>query len=568
MENFRLNKLKKFSGRDGPLVLIIMDGVGLGRKDNNNAFFLAKTPYLDKLQTEWPKKKLYKELKAHGTAVGLPTDNEMGNSEVAHNAFGAGSVPKQRASLAKEAIETKSLFLGSKWVDFSKKIRTNNNKLHFIGLLSNGYVHSHMSHLIGLLRATKSSGIRRVRVHPLLDGRDVPPQSSLKYIRELEMELRKINQKGDFDYSIASGGGRMRVTMDRYNSDWDVVRRGWEAHVCGIPEEFPNYEGFFKSAEDAIKKARELDPEISDQYLPSFVIANENKVPVGKMEDEDGVIYFNFRGDRAIQISRAFDEVNFSDFERKCYPNVDYYGLLQYDEKLGIPKKFFIGPPKIDATIVEYMNANNISQFAISETHKIGHLTYFWCGNQDLKIESEKVLDEEYELNISKSSLNETYIEVVSEPSELIKEHPRMRAYKVKDELIKAIISGKYKFLRVNFANGDMVGHTGSLSAAIIAAETVDECVKEIVDVVDGLNGITIVTADHGNLDYMTGDYETAHTLNPVMFAIVDSCFNNEYIINDDLNEPALGNVAATIMNLLGYEKPESFFDSLIKFQI
>jgi len=355
--------------------------------------------------------------------------------------------------------------------------------------------------------------------------------------------------------------------MDRYNSDWDVVRRGWEAHVCGIPEEFPSYKGFFKSAKEAISKARELEHDISDQYLPSFVVVDENMSPLGKMDDGDGVIYFNFRGDRAIQISRAFDDVNFIEFGRKCYPKVNYFGLLVYDKNLGIPKNYFIGPPKIDLTIVDYMNANNINQFAISETHKIGHLTYFWCGNRDLKISSESIKDEEYLLNISKSSLNETYIEVVSEPSELIKEHPRMRAYKIRDELIKAIISGKYKFLRVNFANGDMVGHTGSLSASIIAAETVDECVKEVVETVNSLNGITIVTADHGNLDYMTGDFETAHTLNPVMFAIIDSNYNNEYVINDEITEPALGNVTATIINLLGYEKPESILDSLIKFQ-
>ncbi|MFX0187682.1 MAG: 2,3-bisphosphoglycerate-independent phosphoglycerate mutase [Candidatus Hodarchaeota archaeon] len=566
MEDFRLKRLEKFSGREGPLVFIIMDGIGLGGNDNNNALYLANTPFLDKLQRECPKKKLYTTLKAHGTAVGLPSDEEMGNSEVGHNAFGAGSVPKQRATLAKEAIETKSLFYSKKWIDFTNNIKNNNKKLHFIGLLSDGYVHSHITHLIGLLYGSKDSGIKHVRLHPLLDGRDVPPQSSLEYIEELQGELRKINGAGDYDYRIASGGGRMRVTMDRYNSDWDVVRRGWDAHVCGIPEKFPSYKGFFKSAEEAINKARELDPDISDQYLPSFVVIDEYKTPIGKMDNGDGAIYFNFRGDRAIQISRAFDEENFSEFKKICNPKVKYYGLLQYDEKLSIPNNYFIGPPRIDNTIVDYMHANNINQFAISETHKIGHLTYFWCGNRDLKITSEKVKDNKYELNISRSSLNENYIEVVSERSELIKEHPRMQAYEIRDELNKAIISGKYKFLRVNFANGDMVGHTGSLSAGMIAAETVDECVKEIVDVVNSFEGITIITADHGNLEYMAGDFETAHTLNPVMFAIVDSGYNNEYIINEDIEEPALGNVAATILNLLGYKKPEKYLDSLIKF--
>ena len=549
MEEFRLKKLNKFSGREGPLVLIIMDGIGLGRNDDSNAFYLANTPFLDKLQSECPKKNLYATLKAHGTAVGLPSDEEMGNSEVGHNAFGAGNVVKQRAFLAKEAIESKILFESKKWNDLTTYLRNNNKTLHFLGMLSDGYVHSHITHLFGLLNGSMNSNIKKVRIHTLLDGRDVPPQSANLYIEELERELKKINEHGDLDYQIASGGGRMHVTMDRYNSDWDVVRRGWEAHVCGISERFPSYKGYFRSAEEAINQARSIDPEIIDQYLPSFVIVNDGKLPVGKMEEGDAVINFNFRGDRAIQISRAFDEHDFSEFEKKCNPKVQYFGLLQYDDKANIPIKYFIDPPKIENTIGQYLCAEGIKQFAIAETHKYGHVTYFWNGN------NEGYLDSRYE----------KYVEIKSDPSETIKDNPKMKALEVKQEVIKAVVSGEYKFIRINFANGDMVGHTGSKSAAMIAAETVDECVKEIVDLVDGLNGITIITADHGNLDEMDKD-KTAHTLNPVMFAIVDSGYNNEYIINDEISEPTLGNVAATILNLLGYEKPYNFMDSLIKF--
>ncbi|MFX0072014.1 MAG: 2,3-bisphosphoglycerate-independent phosphoglycerate mutase [Candidatus Hermodarchaeota archaeon] len=553
MGDLVLKKLENFSGRDGPLVLIIMDGIGLGRKDDSNAFFLANTPFLDKIQRYCIKDKLYTELKAHGTAVGLPTDEEMGNSEVGHNAFGAGKVVKQRAVLAKEAILTKSLFNDAKWLNLVNYVNTNNKALHFIGLLSDGYVHTHISHLIGLLYGSVESFIKNVRIHTLLDGRDVPPQSAILYVEELERELKKINNREGFDYKIASGGGRMRVTMDRYNSDWNVVKRGWEAHVCGIPEKFPGYKGYFLSAQEAINQARIVDPNQSDQYLPSFVVVNENQFPVGKMEDGDVVVYFNFRGDRAIQISRAFEEKNFVEFEKKCNPNLYYYGLLQYDDKLNIPQNYFVDPPKIINTLSDYLSAEGIKQFAIAETHKFGHISYFYKGNRDISIPGEDC------------------VEVKSDPSETIKDHPEMKAYEVKDQLEKAILSGNYKFLRVNFANGDMVGHTGDKNAAIIAAETVDKCVKDIISLVNGLEGITIVTADHGNIDEMD-NMKTAHTLNPVMFAIMDSAYYNpfkigsKYVINENIQEPALGNVAATILNLLGYEKPEEFLDSLIKF--
>ncbi len=549
MENFKLKKLDKFSGRKGPLVFIILDGVGLGRKDDSNAFYLANTLFLDKIQKIYPSMKLYTELKAHGTAVGLPSDEEMGNSEVGHNALGAGNVVKQRSVLAKEAIESKILFKTQKWQEFALSLTENNKTLHFVGLLSDGYVHSHISHLIGLLQGAMSSNINKVRIHILLDGRDVPPQSALVYIEELERELKKINDGRRYDYQIASGGGRMRTTMDRYDSDWEVVRRGWEAHVCGIPESFTGYDGFFKSAEEAINKARSIEVEISDQYLPSFVIVNENGLQIGKMDDGDGVIFFNFRGDRAIQISRAFDENDFKEFPKRCNPNVQYYGLLRYDEGKEIPKNYFIDPPRINNSIGRYLCAEGVKQFAIAETHKFGHVTYFWNGNL------EGYIDPKYE----------KYIEIKSDPSEMIESHPKMKAFEVKAELEKAIISGEYEFLRVNFANGDMVGHTGSKSAAMTAAETVDICVSEICQLVNNLKGITIITADHGNLDEME-EYKTSHTLNPVMFAIIDSEYNNEYIIDDKVNEPSLGNVTATLLNLMGYEKPKGYMDSLIKF--
>lgn len=546
MENYKLQRLERFSRRN-PLVLIIMDGIGLGKKNDRNALYLADTPFLDKLRKECPKKNLYTELKAHGKAVGLPTDEEMGNSEVGHNALGTGRVLKQRAALAKDEILTGKLFKTDKWIHLMNKIRENGSTLHFFGLLSDGYVHSHISHLMGLLEGTKASNIQTVRIHTLLDGRDVPPQSALQYIDQLEKKLKQINTVGSFDYQIASGGGRMRVTMDRYYSDWDVVRRGWDAHVCGIPEQHLNYKGYFNTASEAIRSAREREPDISDQYLPSFVIVDDDNNPIGKMNDNDGVINFNFRGDRAIEISEAFNGSDYG-FKKKCDPDVDYYGILQYDKKLNLPEHYFIDPPEVNDPLSKYLCNEHIRQYAIAETHKYGHITYFWNGNK------EGYVCKDYE----------KYIEIKSDPSEMIEENPKMKAIEVKDRLLKVLDSQSYDFLRVNWANGDMVGHTGNIESAIIAAETVDQCVKETVEKVTKLGGATIVTADHGNLEEMDEAHNTAHSLNPVMFAIIDSQDIVKYQINTQIKEPGLGNVAATILNLLGFKKPDTFLKSLI----
>ena len=548
MEDPHLKKLEKFAGRDGPLVLIVTDGIGLGKNNDRNAFYLANTPFLKKLQRICTQTQQFAKLKAHGTAIGLPTDIGMGNCEIGHNIIGAGCVIKQRAFLAKEAIESKNMFYAKKWFDFTNVIKNYNKTLHIIGLLSDGYVHSHISHLIGLLHGAITAPIYKIRIHVILDGIDVQPQSALLYIGELERELKRINEKGIFDYKIASGGGRVRVAMDRYNSDWNLVRKAWEALVCGIPERFPNYKGYFNSAQSAITQARIIDPKNSDQFLPLFVIVNENKFPMGKMEDGDGVIFFNFRGEGAVQISRAFDEgENFKEFVKKCNPIVQYYGLFQYDEKLRIPKNYFLDPSRNYYTISDYLSAEGIRQFAIAETPKYEYLTYYWKGTRDLKINGEDCM------------------EIKSDLSEKVEEHPEMKAAEVEKALIIAIMSNEYKFLRVNFANGDIVGHTGNKVATMIAAETVDKSVSEIVEVVNKKSGITIVTADHGNIDDMD-KFKASNTLNPVMFAIVDSGYNKEYVINDEIKEPGLGNIAATILNLLGYEKPENYLESLIKF--
>ncbi|MEJ2294519.1 MAG: 2,3-bisphosphoglycerate-independent phosphoglycerate mutase [Candidatus Lokiarchaeota archaeon] len=441
------------------------------------------------------------------------------------------------------------LFSGEKWKKIVSFLKDNESVLHFIGLLSDGYVHSHMSHLFGLLNGSRNSKIKNVRVHILLDGRDVPPQSSLKYVEQLNNLLNEINKSPQFNYKIASGGGRMHVTMDRYFSDWNVVKRGWDAHVCGIPETNKNYKGYFNSAKAAIEQSRANDPDISDQYLPSFVIIDNNEKPIGKMENEDVAIFFNFRGDRAIEISKAFDNKNFTAFKKECDPDVLYYGMMLYDDKLNIPKNYFLEPPTIQNTLTSFLCSEDIKQFSIAETHKFGHIKYFFLGNRDK----------------SPCPDLDNYIEIKSEPSEMIESNPKMKAFEVKNKLLEILDQKEYNFLRVNFANGDMVGHTGNFQSAKVAAETVSNCVKDLVERLKKLGGISIVTADHGNLEDME-EFETSHTLNKVMFVIVDSQNNDEYVIDRGIDSPSLGNVAATILNLMGYSKPQNFLPSLIKF--
>jgi 2,3-bisphosphoglycerate-independent phosphoglycerate mutase len=407
-------------------------------------------------------------------------------------------------------------------------------------------VHSHVKHLFALLRQCKKEGVKKARIHMLADGRDVEGKSVLKYIDALEEVLTEISGNG-FDYKIASGGGRMKVTMDRYNADWDIVKRGWEAHVLGKARKFG-------SAKEAIETFYAEDENIIDQYLDAFVIADKEGKPVGTIEDGDAVVFFNFRGDRAIELTRAFEEEDFSEFDRERVPDVYYAGMMQYDGDLLIPKNYLVFPPEIQDTISEYLCAEGVTSFAISETQKYGHVTYFWNGNRSGYIDK----------NL------ETYFEIPSDRIEFDKA-PKMKAYEITEKTIELLKSGKYRFGRVNFPNGDMVGHSGKVEAAIIAVEAVDECVAKLLKVVEELGGIAIVTADHGNSDEMYTEKngvktpKTAHTLNPVPFIIVDPAWNNEYTMRVPQGA-GLANIAATILNLLGYEKPGDYEDGVIGF--
>jgi len=537
-----LNKLKSFHGRKGPLLLIIMDGVGIGKADETNAVYRADTPNLDKLF----KSDLYTQLKAHGTAVGLPSDDDMGNSEVGHNAIGAGRIFEQGARLVNKALKTGRIFQSDVWDNIVKRSQ-NGGTIHFIGLLSDGNVHSHIDQLFIMIDKCAELNFNRVRVHVLLDGRDVGERTALDYIKPTEEKLKKISETKGFDYAIASGGGRMKVTMDRYNSDWNIVKRGWEAHVLGEGRKFP-------SASDAVKTFYEEDPKATDQYLPAFVIADDSGIPNGTINDGDAVIFFNFRGDRAIEISRAFSEKEFSEFDRGPLPDIFYAGIMEYDGDAHIPPNFLVQPPAIDRVISEYLCAEKVKTFAVSETQKFGHVTYFWNGNRSGYIDASQ----------------EKYVEIPSDRIEFDKA-PKMKAKEITDTVIDLLKSGDYRFGRLNFPNGDMVGHTGMMDATIIAVETVDKCVGELLAVIKEIGGIAVITSDHGNADEMftidkkgAKSVKTAHTLNPVPFIIYDPLYQGEYRMAD-IKEKGLSNVAATLLNLLGYEKPEEYDPSLIE---
>ena len=550
--SIKLNKLNNFAGVAGPVLTIVMDGVGLAGDTVSNAVKTAFTPNLDRLMANYP----MVSLKAHGTAVGLPSDDDMGNSEVGHNALGAGQVFAQGAKLVSNSIESGKMFASATWQELIGGVKNNNSTLHFLGLFSDGNVHSHIDHLKAMLTQAKKEGIRRVRVHILIDGRDVGETSALEYINPFEDFLADLRD-ADFDVMIASGGGRMQITMDRYEANWAMVEAGWKTHILGEGRQFA-------SAAEAVQTYRD-ELHVIDQDLPAFVIAKDGK-PVGTIEDGDSVIFFNFRGDRSIEISKSFDaaEGAFDKFDRVRVPKVLYAGMLEYDGDLHIPSKYLVSPPEITNTMGEYLAAAKVPVLAISETQKYGHVTYFWNGNKSGKFDEEL----------------ETYIEI---PSDVVpfEQRPWMKCAEITDTLIDCLRSGKYKCLRVNFPNGDMVGHTGSLAATRCSMEALDLQLGRILPVLDELGGVAVITADHGNADEMFEmdkkgqpkvDKEgkmkskTSHTLNPVPCIIYDNtAAKNSYTVKADDGSFGLSNVAATVINLLGYEAPEMWDASILE---
>ncbi|MCL1904347.1 MAG: 2,3-bisphosphoglycerate-independent phosphoglycerate mutase [Oscillospiraceae bacterium] len=520
------------------ILLVVMDGIGFSSSGIGDAVTMANTPTLDRLLKEYPNIRL----KAHGSGVGLPSDDDMGNSEVGHNALGCGQVYSQGAKLVNESIESGKLYQSAAWKKVAENVVQNDSILHFLGLLSDGNVHSNIAHLLNMLSRAKKDGIKKVRVHILLDGRDVPATSALDYIEQLEQTMSSLNDD-KFDSKIASGGGRMNITMDRYQADWAMVERGWQTHVKGQGR-------VFATATEAIETLRGETPGIIDQDLPPFIIG-ENGKPNGRIIDNDSVVLFNFRGDRAIEISMAFDNAELSQFDRGGKLNVVYAGMLQYDGDLKLPGLYLVEPPEITNTLSELLVAHNIRQYAVSETQKFGHVTYFWNGNKSGKF----------------SDALETYKEIVSDKVSFDK-LPKMKSVEITDDVIAAIKSGKYDFIRCNFPNGDMVGHTGNIDATIIGVEAVDSALARLEKACEENGFLLLVTADHGNADEMLekdkkGNLSprTAHSLNPVPFIVCDRSFKLK-----SGRDYGLANVAPTIASILGIKQPDCWEESALSF--
>ncbi len=510
-----LAKLNGYTPPKGPVVAVILDGLGLGAGDRADGFAMSYTPVLDRLLT-----------------------GELTGKLKAHNALGAGRVFAQGARLVGEAVQSGAVFTTEVWQELRRRAGAGGT-LHLIGLVSDGNVHSHIDHLFALLERAAEDGIARVRVHALLDGRDVGQKSALDYITPLEQKLQQLSTDGR-DYRVASGGGRMVTTMDRYGANWSVVEKGWHAHVLGRAAEGR----FFSTACEAVETSYAEDADMTDQY---------NGRPVGTIEDGDGVIFFNFRGDRAIEISEAFEKKEFSEFDRIRLPEVCYAGMMQYDGDAHIPANFLVQPPDIDRTLGEYLCATGLSSHAISETQKFGHVTYFWNGNRlgyiDEKLEKyEEVLSDRIAFDL----------------------RPWMKAEEVTVKVIEAVESGRYDFIRVNFANPDMVGHTGVEAAVRIAVETVDLCLGRLLEAIEKAAGIAFITADHGNADIMWTVKDgvrvpmVAHTLNPVPF-IIKNYSDAGPLALAEVADPGLTCVAATLCNLLGFEAPPGYDPSLVK---
>ncbi|XP_008244292.1 PREDICTED: 2,3-bisphosphoglycerate-independent phosphoglycerate mutase [Prunus mume] len=532
--------------------LIVLDGWGEANPDQYNCIHVAETPVMDSFKKGAPER--WRLVRAHGTAVGLPTEDDMGNSEVGHNALGAGRIFAQGAKLVDSALETGKLYEGEGFKYIKESFPT--NTLHLIGLLSDGGVHSRLDQLLLLVKGASERGAKRIRVHILTDGRDVLDGSSVGFAETLENYLAELREKG-VDAQIASGGGRMYVTMDRYENDWGVVKRGWDAQVLG---EAPHK---FRNAVEAIKTLRQ-EPNTSDQYLPPFVIVDENGKPVGPIVDGDAVVTFNFRADRMVMIAKALEYADFDKFDRVRFPKIRYAGMLQYDGELKLPSKYLVEPPEIDRTSGEYLTYNGVRTFACSETVKFGHVTFFWNGNRSGYFNPQM----------------EEYVEIPSDSGITFNVQPKMKAVEIAEKARDAILSKKFEQVRVNLPNSDMVGHTGDIDATVVACKAADEAVKIIIDAIEQVGGIYVVTADHGNAEDMVkrnkkgqplldknGNIQilTSHTLQPVPIAIGGPGLAPGVQFRKDVPNGGLANVAATVMNLHGFEAPADYETTLIE---
>ena len=506
-----------------PVMLMILDGFGVAAKSKGNAVELANKPNYDKIIRKFP----HTELEASGLAVGLP-EGQMGNSEVGHLNIGSGRVVYQELTRITKSIKDGDFFQNQELLKAIKNAKDNNTSLHLMGLLSDGGVHSHINHLKGLLEFAKKEGLKKVYLHAFMDGRDVPPSSGKEFILQTENIMREVGVG-----KIATVSGRY-YALDRDNR-WDRVELAYNAMVLGKGETAI-------SAIEAIEKSYESDK--TDEFVMPCVLLEDGK-PTARIQNDDSVIFFNFRPDRAREITRAINDQNFTDFKRDNL-KLTFVTMTQYDSTLeGVSVAF--KPQTISNTLGEYVSKKGLNQLRIAETEKYAHVTFFFNGGVEKENEGE-------ERALIASPKVATY--------DL---KPEMSAYEVTDELIKRLEEDKYDMIILNYANPDMVGHTGVVEAAIKAVETVDTCLGKVVDKVLQKQGTVFITADHGNaetmMDESTGKPYTAHTTKPVPFVWVANEINGRH-----LNTGKLADIAPTMLEVMGLEVPEEMTgESLIR---
>ncbi len=492
-----------------PILLLILDGYGINRNKEGNAIAAARTPNLDRLFSSYP----HCELDSSGESVGLP-ESQMGNSEVGHLNIGAGRIVYQDLTRITKSIHESEFKKNRILLDALNIVKSKGSSLHFMGLLSDGGVHSHISHLYALLALAKEQGIKKVYVHAFLDGRDVPPKSALTYIEDAEKKMKELG--GEF----ATISGRY-YAMDR-DKRWERVAKAYYAMTKGKGIEA-------RSATIAVKKAYQRG-ETDEFVAPTVIFRNEK--PVSSISDNDAIIFFNFRSDRAREITRVFIDDKFNGFKRKSHPDTYFVCLTQYDETFDVTVAF--PPEPVKNILAEVLSRNNLRQLRIAETEKYAHVTFFFNGGMEAPVPGEERI-------LIPSPKVATY-----------DMQPEMSAFQVTDKAVEAISSGKYDVIILNYANCDMVGHTGVFDAAVKAVEAIDMCVGMVYDIFIQAGGLLIITSDHGNAEMMideAGGIHTAHTSNRVPFIICEKGIG--------LRDGILADIAPTILEVLCLEKPE-----------
>lgn len=506
-------------------LLMIMDGVGLNDEEKGNAFKLANTPNIDKYISKYPNT----YVATSGMAVGLP-EGQMGNSEVGHTNIGAGRIVYQELTRITKEINEGKFFENSELKNAMDNAKKEGKALHIVGLLSDGGVHSHIDHLFALLKMAKNNGLENVYVHAILDGRDTPPTSAIEYVKELEEKMKEIGIG-----KIATLTGRY-YAMDRDNR-WERVKLAYDAMANGIGN-------FFKTAQKAIETSYEIQE--FDEFVKPIVMVGEDGKPLGNVKNGDSIIYFNFRPDRARELTKAFMLEDFNGFEREKIQDLTFVTMTKYDDSIknvGIAYK----PVELKNTLGEYLSNNGYTQLRIAETEKYAHVTFFFNGGKE----------EPYK--------GEGRILVPSPKVATYDLKPEMSAYEVTDNVVEAIDSKKYDVIIINYANGDMVGHTGNLEKTIEAVEALDKCVGRVISKIEEVGGEALITADHGNCEYMldlkTGEPITSHSTFDVPFIVVSNRIKS-------LKNGRLCDIAPTLLTLMDEKIPEEMSgESLVEIE-